>query len=165
MRTLKTVIFLSLMLSAGLARADAHGARDRHVADNAPHQPQPPHSQPAPPPGHWGHGNVHTFPSRDWYHWHQGYWHHGWYGPRFGWWWVVPGGWWFYYPQPLYPYPNPYVPPGFVPPPSDAQPATQYWYYCPASKTYYPYVSECPEGWQQVQPTPPDLDKQEDKED
>lgn len=30
----------------------------------------------------------------------------------------------------------------------------QYWYYCAASKSYYPYVKECPEGWQKVQPHP-----------
>ena len=28
-----------------------------------------------------------------------------------------------------------------------------YWYYCPASKTYYPYVKSCEEPWQAVQPT------------
>ena len=32
-----------------------------------------------------------------------------------------------------------------------------YWYYCEASKTYYPYVKECPGGWLRVVPqtTPP----------
>jgi hypothetical protein len=30
----------------------------------------------------------------------------------------------------------------------------QYWYYCAASKGYYPYVKECPGGWQKVQPHP-----------
>jgi len=29
------------------------------------------------------------------------------------------------------------------------------WYYCPESKAYYPYVKECPGGWQQVAPQPP----------
>jgi hypothetical protein len=35
-----------------------------------------------------------------------------------------------------------------------AAPAEQpyYWYYCADSKTYYPYVSECPGGWQPVVP-------------
>ena len=27
-----------------------------------------------------------------------------------------------------------------------------FWYYCNAAKTYYPYVRECPSGWQQVIP-------------
>ena len=30
-----------------------------------------------------------------------------------------------------------------------------YWYYCQASNAYYPYVRECPAGWQQVAPQPP----------
>jgi len=29
-----------------------------------------------------------------------------------------------------------------------------YWYYCPESKTYYPYVKQCPSGWMKVVPTP-----------
>ncbi len=28
------------------------------------------------------------------------------------------------------------------------------WYYCAESKTYYPYVKECPGGWQRVTPQP-----------
>lgn len=30
------------------------------------------------------------------------------------------------------------------------------WYYCDASKAYYPYVKQCPSGWRAVpaQPTP-----------
>jgi hypothetical protein len=88
--------------------------------------------------------------------WGGGYWHHGWYGPRFGWWWVV-GPSWYYYPAPVYPYPNPYVPPVVIQTtPAQPGPApAQYWYYCAASKAYYPYVAECPGGWQQVPATPP----------
>ncbi len=29
-----------------------------------------------------------------------------------------------------------------------------YWYYCQGSKTYYPYVKQCPGGWIKVVPTP-----------
>lgn len=29
------------------------------------------------------------------------------------------------------------------------------WYYCAASKAYYPYVAECPSGWQRVPAQPP----------
>jgi hypothetical protein len=29
-----------------------------------------------------------------------------------------------------------------------------YWYFCASSKTYYPYVKECPGGWLKVVPTP-----------
>jgi len=34
-------------------------------------------------------------------------------------------------------------------------PAPSYWYYCAASRTYYPYVSQCPAGWQRVPAQPP----------
>lgn len=30
-----------------------------------------------------------------------------------------------------------------------------YWYYCTAAKAYYPYVGDCPGGWQRVLPQPP----------
>ena len=30
-----------------------------------------------------------------------------------------------------------------------------WWYYCAPAKGYYPYVKECPTGWQRVAPTPP----------
>lgn len=69
----------------------------------------------------------------------------------------------FYYPPPLY-YPPPvYVPPAMMAPPSqyieqapspDAA-TPQYWYYCAESNAYYPYVKECPGGWQAVPPQPP----------
>jgi hypothetical protein len=29
---------------------------------------------------------------------------------------------------------------------------TGYWYYCPESKTYYPYAQTCPSPWMQVVP-------------
>ncbi|HTO48891.1 MAG TPA: hypothetical protein VML91_14720 [Burkholderiales bacterium] len=41
-------------------------------------------------------------------------------------------------------------------PPQQQQPQqSHYWYYCPASKAYYPYVRECAGGWQAVSPQPP----------
>ncbi|MGH8279609.1 MAG: hypothetical protein ACRETQ_08625 [Gammaproteobacteria bacterium] len=90
--------------------------------------------------------------------WARGYWHRGYYGPRFGWWWVV-GPSWYYYPAPIYPYPNPYVPPVVVQTaPAQPGPApVQYWYYCPTSKAYYPYVTECSTTWQPVPVTPPSV--------
>jgi len=39
--------------------------------------------------------------------------------------------------------------------PSAAPSASATWYYCESSKTYYPYVSECTEGWRTVPATPP----------
>lgn len=88
-------------------------------------------------------------------------WHHG--GVRFG---VVIGAPFYpwYYP-PYYYYP-PYAPAVAAPaaPPTyieqggaqSAPPRASYWYYCAESKTYYPYVKECPGGWQRVAPRPPD---------
>jgi len=33
--------------------------------------------------------------------------------------------------------------------------ASGVWYFCPESNTYYPYVRECPDGWQKVPAQPP----------
>ncbi|PZN69874.1 MAG: hypothetical protein DM484_29055, partial [Candidatus Methylumidiphilus alinenensis] len=37
---------------------------------------------------------------------------------------------------------------------SSAQPQAGYWYYCRDPNGYYPYVKECPGGWQAVAPQP-----------
>jgi hypothetical protein len=70
-------------------------------------------------------------------------------------------------PQIIVPFGVPYLyPPAVVsPPPVYVQPAPQvyvqppppqpYWYYCDNPQGYYPYVAQCPGGWQQVAPTPP----------
>lgn len=78
----------------------------------------------------------------------------------------------YYYGYP-YPYAYPYAYPGYAYPPVVIQsappvyieqgaaqaapaPATTQsdWYYCAAAKGYYPYVSECPGGWQRVPAQP-----------
>ena len=41
--------------------------------------------------------------------------------------------------------------------PGAAPAAGATWYYCESSKTYYPYVSECKEGWRSVAATPPQV--------
>jgi hypothetical protein len=81
-------------------------------------------------------------------------WHHG--GVRFG---VVVGApfypWWYY--PPYYPpavVTVPVSPPTYIEQGTSAQQSSGYWYYCKDSKTYYPYVKECPGGWQQVTPQP-----------
>ena len=74
---------------------------------------------------------------------------------------------------PAYPYYRPYYYPYYYPPAVVAAPAAppvyieqtpsaaaaapiqgtgQYWYYCPDSRTYYPYVQQCATPWQQVVP-------------
>ena len=76
----------------------------------------------------------------------------------------------YYYPRPYYPYPVPYYvyppapyvspgPPVYIERGAAPSPARQdeagYWYYCPDSNAYYPYVAHCPSPWQRVPPHPP----------
>jgi hypothetical protein len=100
--------------------------------------------------GHGGHGGFHGHPG---------------FGLYFG----TP-----FYSSPFYPYPYyryPYYYPYYNPPVvtvpatppvyiQQSPPATRdypsgYWYYCSNPEGYYPYIKECPDGWQQVDPTPP----------
>jgi hypothetical protein len=71
-----------------------------------------------------------------------------------------------YFGAPYYYYPPAYYPPAYYDAPAYYPPATEYvapqpapaaasWYYCPSAGGYYPYVRECPGGWQQVAPQPP----------
>jgi hypothetical protein len=106
----------------------------------------------------------------------RGHYHHHHHGAHFG---VFVGAPLFPYYSPYYyrPYPY-YYPPAVVVPPSPpvyieqgqtvpnaaAAPApsgpqaasgqTAYWYFCPDSQTYYPYVQQCASQWQQVEPQP-----------
>lgn len=84
---------------------------------------------------------------------------------------IGPIGPWAYYPAPVY-YPPAYVvvppvpreaPPVYIQQPSAptspaaSMPAAtppQSYYFCPDSKTYYPYVQSCASGWQTVAPRP-----------
>lgn len=96
-------------------------------------------------PGHIHSGHIHS-----------GHFHH--YGPHVG---VVIGGpfWWpgsGYYDPYYYGYPPvvtvPAQPPVYI---EQAQPdalAPGYWYYCDRPDGYYPYVRQCPGGWQRVAP-------------
>ena len=111
--------------------------------------------------------------------WQHGRWHHNWHGHRLGWWWDA-GGFWYFYPAPLYPYPDMIASDDVEPAPEAADQAGQdqdqpdedqdqapqgaqdagpapmgSWYYCPASKSYYPYVHDCAGGWQEVPAKPP----------
>jgi hypothetical protein len=74
----------------------------------------------------------------------------------------VPIGWGYTHPYPYYYYPPAYVPAVVVPAPPQTyierpapqQPAHGWWYYCADSRAYYPYVKDCPAGWQRVAPQP-----------
>jgi hypothetical protein len=140
MRTLpKAIGAFVLMLFAALASTSAMAQHGGHGYSHA-----------------YGHGHGH------------GYGYGG--GARFG---VTlgvplygPGYFWPYYDYPYpasaysgYPYPLVVVqssPPVYVEQgAAQAAPAQADWYYCTASNSYYPYVSECPAGWQRVPAQPP----------
>ena len=59
-----------------------------------------------------------------------------------------------YYAAPYYYDPYYYAPPPvqYIEPPAPPAPQASYWYYCPGAGAYYPYVQQCPGGWQQVLP-------------
>lgn len=82
----------------------------------------------------------------------------------------VPFFWPGYYSAPYYatPYYAPYYYPPAVQPSgpttyiergayeaAPAQAPGNWYYYCVAAKGYYPYVKQCPGGWQRVAPQPP----------
>ena len=108
-------------------------------------------------------GDIRHFDKHDIDIWRGGAWQQSRHDGRLGWWWVV-GGLWYFYPQPVYPYPDPYAPPVVVtqPAPTVASPpmvvapatASQSWYYCASTQGYYPYTAACPEGWETVPATP-----------
>lgn len=110
------------------------------------------------------HGDIRYFERHDLPRWRSGAWRHSRHDGRLGWWWVV-GGLWYFYPQPIYPYPDPYMPPVVITQyePVQSTPdivvapavASQSWYYCESADGYYPYTPTCPEGWKTVPATPP----------
>ncbi len=115
------------------ARADDHH-RDHHTGPHGSHRSAP-HT--------WWHGDIHHFHEHDIGVWRAGRWFHGPHSGRLGWWWIV-GGIWYFYPAPVYPYPDPYVPPVVT-----VAPPTMY-YWCPNPAGYYPQVPACPGSWQAV---------------
>jgi outer membrane protein OmpA-like peptidoglycan-associated protein len=96
------------------------------------------------------------------------YWGYG--GPYWDWnfWWYDPFFYPYYYPYNYpyyspynypynYPYAAPSVPQEYIERPEGETPSesADVWYYCPDSRKYYPYVRECPGGWQTVPAQPP----------
>ena len=84
-------------------------------------------------------------------------------GPYWGPWYYPPPLYYPYYPQVVVEQPIPQV---YIEQEQASAPAptasgvptgatSNYWYYCAAMKGYYPYVKECPSGWQKVLPQPP----------
>jgi hypothetical protein len=94
------------------------------------------------------HGRVHTHVGIGFHFGTPYYW-----GP---WWWGPPA--YYYYPAPVYvapPEPRVYVERSQVEGAPQERPSNNWWYYCEASRGYYPYVKSCPSGWQRVPPAPP----------
>jgi hypothetical protein len=78
------------------------------------------------------------------------YWGSPWWGPWGPWGWPGP----YYYPATTVVVPA--QPMTYIEKGGGSAPAPEsWWYYCDASKGYYPYVKECPSGWQRVPPAPP----------
>lgn len=108
---------------------------------NAPAARVHPHrygSSVLPTPNRW-HGDVGRFDRSRWSH---GGWHHERHNGRLGWWWVV-GPDWYFFDFPVYPYPDAFYPP---------DEPTGWWFWCPSLQEYYPYVTNCPGGWERVLP-------------
>ena len=78
-----------------------------------------------------------------------GHWPHEYYYPPYP---------YYYYPPPVYYYPAPpsvvYAPPPTIESAPPAAPVNPTWFYCAESRGYYPYVRECPGGWQRVPAAP-----------
>jgi hypothetical protein len=51
--------------------------------------------------------------------------------------------------------PSQYQPPAQPQPQAQANAGQNDWFYCPDSKTYYPYVQQCAGEWQRVPSRPP----------
>jgi hypothetical protein len=99
---------------------------------------------------HGWHGDIHRFHQHDLPLWRSGRWYHGHYNGRTGWWWITSGV-WYYYPAPVYPYPDPFLPPGVAFPAAPvASAAQQYWYHCNSPAGYYPYIAHCRTPWRAV---------------
>lgn len=102
-------------------------------------------------PGHGNHWNPHSNPH--WNHWH-GH-RHAHVGVVIG---IPLGGPWHYGYPPVVAVPA--TPPVYIEqsvPLQGQQQSNSWWYYCRAPQGYYPYVRQCPPGWQLVPAQPLDL--------
>jgi hypothetical protein len=131
-------IFVTAGILATPALAQDHDFHDRDRHDHDGHD-RDWH-------GGWHDHDIHHFGDRDFALWRSGRWFRGHHDGRIGWWWIA-GGAWYFYPAPVYPYPDPYLPPGAVAAPPAPRPT---YYYCDNPPGYYPYVQACPIPWRPV---------------
>jgi hypothetical protein len=94
----------------------------------------------------WHDHDIYRFHDRDFARWRGGRWIQARHDGRVGWWWVV-GPQWYFYPRPVYPFPDPYLPPAIAVAPT---PGPGTYYYCDNPQGYYPYVQACPTPWRAV---------------
>ncbi len=145
-------LMVILAAAAAVAVCSAPAAADEYGHDHGYGHDRDYGRGPGPGGDHWR-GDIGHFGEHDLARWRGGQWWHGMHGGRPGWWWIV-GGMWYFYPAPVYPFPNPYLPPMVAPPP----PGQVVYYYCGNPPGYYPYVPACPMPWQMVPaaaPMPP----------
>lgn len=165
---------LTLALLCGFATASAHGAAGGGPGGAPGGAPGGGHGvghgagHVGGAPGYWVEGrNVGVVREGDWAGYGGGWGGYGYrhYGYGYG---CCGWGVGFYYPfwdtSPWYDdgfdYPYVYAAPPVAPMLTAGQylePASSYWYYCPDSSTYYPYVQQCASAWQRVAPTPPQM--------
>lgn len=68
-------------------------------------------------------------------------------GFGYGWGWWYPPPYYYYYPVAV-----PVEPVTYIEQADTAVEPSRWWYYCETSTNYYPYVKECPAGWERVAP-------------
>lgn len=137
--TLVLTSFILAAVAAAPAMAQERHGGERHVEEH--------HGEEA----RW-HGDIHHFHEHDFDRWRGGSWYHGFHEGRGGWWWII-GDSWYFYPAPVYPYPDPYIPPTVTAEPVPVSPvgvAPAYVYYCHNPIGYYPYVEQCYGAWERV---------------
>ena len=123
------VIVLASVAGLGLLAEDAFAQRSRGGASSS--------------------HRSHSSGSHHQHHHNYNHYHHGWYGAGI----VFAPAYWPYYayaPAPVYVAPPVYVESGAAPSTNDG-----YWYFCPDSRAFYPYVKECRSGWQAMVPGSP----------
>ena len=161
MSVLALLVFALVSSGSAMAQRAGHGGGAPPAGGARPPGGAPPAGGAHPPGGSYGHGYrpAYSHGYGHGYGWGislgfplywPGYYYPGYYGYSYG----YPG---YAYPGSLYTYPaysGEYVEQGAAQAPAPAQPQGD-WYFCRSANAYYPYVRECPEGWQRVPSVPP----------
>jgi hypothetical protein len=138
MTPLKTLVAAAAVVAGLFAVAESASARGRHGHHHGHHH---------------HHGARFSFGFWGGPFWGPGYWGPGYWGPGY---WGPPAVVYAPAPEPRVWIESDQAAATPVPPvTSNTDPnAPQWWYWCASSRGYYPYVSNCAEGWQRVPPQP-----------